>query len=321
MNKIIMNKTFINKMMLLVLFAIFFLFSFPVDAQEKYTLKNRYPQGTYEMRLETDMDMTIKIGEQIIPNRSNQTQYQEIVAEPIEPDGSQQTIMEIKRIVLKQTINGQEIAFDSADEKVKNSPLRLMGVMVGLKVTTTFDPNGKITKVEGIEEFLEKHAQTLPKPALDMLKKQFSGKALTKTLDVMHEAMPKQPVAVGEQWKSENFSEIPMLGKVKTEQTNTLKEIQLVDETELAVIVSQSRMKSDSPQEMNMAAAKMMLNSTEIDSESAIQMEVKTGLVISNVTQIKMNLELETTAPNNQVVKQNVSGEGKTTMTITRAKK
>jgi hypothetical protein len=315
-----MLKTIVSEILLLV--AVFFLFAFPVDAQEKYIFKNRFPQGTYEMRLETEMDMVIKIGEQIIPNRSSQIQYQEIVAGPIEPDGSQQTVIETKRIVMKQIINGQEIAFDSADEKAKNSPFKLMGVMVGLKVTTTFEQNGKITKIDGIEEFWEKNAQAFPKPVLDVMKKQFSEKALSKIFDVVQEAMPKQPVAVGEQWKSESLSEIPFIGKVKTEQTNTLKEIQSVDGTELAVIVSQSHMKSDTPQEMNMATIiKMMLNSTDIDSESTIQMELKTGLVVSNVTQIKMNLELETTAPNNQIVKQNVNGEGKTTMTVTRAKK
>ncbi|MDR0611272.1 MAG: DUF6263 family protein, partial [Planctomycetaceae bacterium] len=310
--------TIVSEILLSV--AVFFLSAFPVDAQEKYTLKNRYPQGTYETRTETEMDMSIKIGEQTIPNRSNQTQYQELVAGPIEPDGSQQTVIETKRIVMKQIINGQEIAFDSTHENAKNSPFKLLGVMVGLKVTTTFDQNGKVIKIDGMEKFWEKNAQALPKPALEMLKKQFSEKALSKMFDVIHEAMPKQPVVVGEQWKSETLSEIPILGKVKTEQTNTLKEIQAVDGTEFAVIVSQSHMKSDSPQEVTMATNKMTLNSTDIDSESTIQMELKTGLVVSNVTQIKMNIELETTTPNNQTIKQNVNGNGKTTMTVTRAK-
>jgi hypothetical protein len=317
-----MNKTMVREILLTV--AVFFLFAFPVDAQEKYTLKNRYPQGTYEMRLETEMEMIIKIGEQIIPNRSNQIQYQEIVAKPIEPDGSQQIVIETKRIVMKQIINGKEIAFDSADENAKNSPLKLLGVMVGMKVTTTFDSNGKIIKTDGMDQFWEKNAQTLPKPVLEMMKKQFSEKALSKIFDVVYEATPKQPVAVGEQWKSESLSEIPFIGKVKTTQTNTLKEIvpTQADETESeAVIVSQSHIKSDAPQEMNMTAVKMMLNSTEIDSESVIKIEIKTGLVVSNVTQIKMNLELETTTQNNQVVKQNVNGEGKTTMTLPRTKK
>lgn len=298
----------------------FFLFSFTAfnaAAQEKYTLKNRYPEGTYEIKTETDMDMKIKTGEQIIPNRQVQTQYQEIVAGPIEPDGSQRVDTEIKRIALKQIINGREITFDSADEKSKNSPLKLLGFMVGLKVTTTFDQNGKIIKTEGLEEFWEKHAQTFPKQVSDMLKKQFSDKALTKTFDILRETMPQQPVAVGEQWKSEGVSEIPLIGKVKTTQTNTLKEIQSVDGKELAVIVSQSRIKSDSPQETDMAAAKMTLKSTDIDSENNIQMEIKTGLVVSNITQIKMNVEIEVTV-NNQTIQQNLTGEGKTTMTITR---
>jgi hypothetical protein len=137
---------------------------------------------------------------------------------------------------------------------------------------------------------------------------------------IMHEAMPQQSVAVGEQWKSDGISEVPIIGKVKMKQTNMLKEIQLVDETELAVIVSQSRIKSDTPQETEMAAIKTTLKSMDIDSESITQMEIKTGLMISNVTQIKMNIEAETTI-NNQTTQQNMTGEGKTSIIVTRTEK
>ncbi|MDR2438080.1 MAG: DUF6263 family protein [Planctomycetaceae bacterium] len=304
--------------------AVFFLFSFVVFnvvAQEKYTLKPRYPQGTYEMKTEMDMDMKIKIGEQIIPNHQIQSQYQEIIAEAVEPDGLQQVNTELKRIVLKQIINGREMFFDSAVENTRNSPLKMLGVIVGLKTTITFDQDSKIVKIEGLDEFLEKNSQSLPKQVVEQLKKLLSKEVFTKTFDILREAMPQQPVAVGEQWKSENISEIPFMGKVKTKQTNTLKEIQSVDGKELAVIVSQSRMKSDSPQEMNMAAAtKMTLKSTDIDNENTIQIEIKTGLVVSSTTQIKMNIDLEATV-NNQIIQQNMTGNGKTTMTITRTEK
>ncbi|MDR2756612.1 MAG: DUF6263 family protein [Planctomycetaceae bacterium] len=300
--------------------TMFFLFSFvafDVIAQEKYTLKNRYPQGTYEMKTEMDMDMKIKIGEQIIPNHQIQSQYQEIVVEAVEPDGLQQVNTEIKRIVLKQIINKQEMFFDSADEKSQNSPLKMLGVMIGLKTTMTFDQDSKIVKIEGLDEFLEKSSQSLPKQVSEQLKKLLSKQAFTKTFDILREAMPQQPVTVGEQWKSESISEIPFIGKAKTTQTNTLKEIQSVDGKELAIIVSQSRIKSDTPQEMNMAATKMTLKSTDINSENTIQMEIKTGLVVSNITQIKMNIDIEATV-NNQTIQQNMTGEGKNTMTIIR---
>jgi hypothetical protein len=303
--------------------AIFFLFSFAtfnLVAQEKYTLKNRFPQGKYEMRLETDMDTTVKIGDQTIPNHFIQTQYQEIVAGPIAPDGSQQVTMEIKRVVIKNMIGGRKIEFDSADEKASLSPFKMFGIMVGFKATMTTDRDGKVMKFEGLDEFWEKRAQTFPKRMLEMQKKQFSDKSLTKMFGIMHEAMPQQSVAVGEQWKSEGISEVPIIGKVKMKQTNTLKEIQLVDETELAVIVSQSRIKSDTPQEVEIAAIKTTLKSMDIDSESIAQMEIKTGLMVSSVTQIKMNIEAETTI-NNQTTQQNMTGEGKTSIIVTHAEK
>ncbi|MDR2116166.1 MAG: DUF6263 family protein [Planctomycetaceae bacterium] len=303
--------------------TMFFLFSFAafdIPAQEKYTLRNRYPQGIYEMKTEMDMNMKVKHEDQIIPNHTVQTQYQEIVADAVEPDGSQRVHNEMKRILLKQTINGREIVFDSADEKSKNSPLRMLGVMVGLKTTMNFDKDGKVTEIEGLDEFLEKNSQTFPKQAYELLKKTLNKQALTKTFDILREVMPQQPVAIGEQWKSENFAEIPLIGKVKTTQTNTLKEIQNVDGKELAVIVSQSSIKSDTPQELNMPVAKMTLKSTDIDSENTIQMELKTGLVVSNITQIKMNIAIESTV-NNKIIQQNMTGEGKTTMTITRSEK
>lgn len=272
------------------------------------------------MQFETDMEMKIEVDGRTIPNHSTQTQYQNITVKPIASDGSQQINVEVKRIVMKQMINGQKIEFDSADDKAQFSPFKILGIMVGLKVTISLDQDGKITKMEGLDEFLEQHAQNIPKQAFEMLKRQFSDKSLAKMFDILRETMPQQPVAVGEQWKSESVSEILVIGKVKTEQTNTLKEIQSVDGTELATIVSQSRIKSDSPQEMEMAATKMTLKSTDVDSESTIQMEMKTGLVVSNITQINMKIETET-INNNKTLQQTMTGKGKTTMTITRTEK
>ncbi|MDR1963099.1 MAG: DUF6263 family protein [Planctomycetaceae bacterium] len=300
--------------------VVFFLFVFNTNAQEKYLLKNRYPEGTYEMKTETEMNMLVKMGEQIVPNQQSQTQYQHIVAGPIKPDGSQEVITEIYRIATKQNVNGRNIEFDSAAENAKNSPLRMLGVMVGLKVTMTFDQDGKIAKVEGIDEFLEKVSASFPKPVFDMMKKQLSDKAMTKTFDALRDAMPSQPVAIGEKWNSESQSEIPIIGKIKTELQNTLKAIQQTEGKELAEIESQSQIKSDKSQEINMGAAQMTFKNADINSESTIQMEIKTGLVVSNVTKMKINMEAEITA-NNQTMKQNMSGEGKTAITVTRSKK
>ncbi|MDR0870161.1 MAG: DUF6263 family protein [Planctomycetaceae bacterium] len=289
-------------------------------AQEKYTLKYQHVPGQYEMVQETVMDMTIGVSgtKATIPMKTVQTQYITLNVSEKQADGSQQIAMEITRIAMNQTSSIMNLKYDSAAPDAAESPLKAAGVAVGLKITATTDKDGKFIKVEGVDEFFEKLSNNpdYPKPVADMLKKQLTNESMTKTIDMSREITPKQPVAVGETWKSEGTSELPMFGKVKANLDNTLKEVKTIDGRKVAVILSKSEILSEKPQEIDTGnAGKMTFKTMNVESESTVLMDIASGWTTSTVSEIKMKIETAMEM-NGKTLEQNMTGTGTTTVSV-----
>ena len=308
---------------IIILLLLFFVFvASGIQAEEKkFTLKNQYPQGTYEMVMNMDMDMIIEMMGQKMPMKQKMGQYCDIDAGPVDGDGFQKVVMKVTRIVMEQKVSLANLKYDSADEATHNSPLKAMGVMLGLRLTMTFDRDGKIVKVEGLDEFWNELAKNpdYPPQAAELLKKQMTNESMTKNFDSHREAMPSGPVAVGDRWKSTGSAEMPMIGKLETELDNTLRIVKLVEGVECAEIVSKIKMDTKEPGEIEMGQAKMEYKNVSMENESTMLMEIGTGLVISHVSDMKMEMEMETQV-GDRTMEQKMTGTGKTTMTITRTK-
>lgn len=78
-------------------------------------------------------------------------------------------------------------------------------------------------------------------------------------------------------------------------------------------------MDSTEPKEIEMGPAKMTYKNVSMENESTLLMEVETGLVVSNVSDMTMSMDMETQV-GDQTMEQKITGTGKTTVTITRAK-
>lgn len=291
-------------------------------AQEKYTLKNRYPEGRYEMAVESTMDMVMEMFGQKIPMTQVQKQEFHIVASPKKAaDDSQTVTMELKRMVSKQQSMGTSMEYDSGDESKQSEPLKVLGAMIGMTLTLTLDKEGKIVKVDGLDELWARleRAPGYSKQILEVLKKQMTEDTLTAGFDAQRNVMPPRAVAVGEQWKSSGSSVVPMLGKVETETDNTLQSVDTVDGAEVARIVSKSRIESSESSKIDMGIVKMDVKKSTIEMESDYRMETKTGLVVSTVSLTQMEMETEV-GSGDRKMEQKMTSNGKTTMTVKRIK-
>lgn len=288
-------------------------------AQEKYTLKSAYPPGRYEMVTDIDMDMTMDMGGAKMPMKQKQTQYITIDAAERSSDGTQKIVQEITRIAMSGKMMMIDTKYDSADPDAEKSPMKMMGAMVGMKLTMTFDKDGKMIKMEGIDEFFEKLSKhpDYPKQVTEMLEKQMTDESLTKSFDVMREMMPKTPVGIGETWKTEGSSEMPILGKIKTNLENTLKEIKTENGRKLAVIVSKSILRSEEPKEIENMGIKMTFVKMDMSGETAALVDLESGLLQKSVSDITMAMELEADA-GGKAMTQKMTGTTKTTVTVLR---
>ncbi|GHT36264.1 hypothetical protein FACS189427_07550 [Planctomycetales bacterium] len=305
-------------------FCVVSVFCLAVSAQDekntKYTLKVQYPAGKYQNVIDSDMDMTIGMSGQTakMPMKQKQTQYMTLDVTPKTEDGTQTLTMETTRIATEVKSPFANMKFDSADPDAANGPMKAAGVAVGLKAVMTCK-DGKIIKVEGIEEFFEKLAANpdYPKQTAEMLKKQFNNESLTKNFDIQQKAMPSsQPVAVGEQWKTDGTAEIPMLGKVKTVLNNTLKEVKEENGKKIAVIISKTNIKSAEPKELEAGnGVKTTFTKFSIDTTTTFNLEIESGLVLSSDADIVLEMESKIEAAG-KTIEQQLSGTGKSTVTI-----
>lgn len=291
----------------------------PVIAQEKYKLKYDYPDGKYEMLMKTDMDTVMDMGMKITTNQK-QEQHINVVSEPRAADGTRKVSMEWTRMIVESSAMGQKQSYDSANEKDKDSPLKMLGGMVGAKLTMTMDKDNNVLKVDGIDEFwdkLTKDMGEMEKAMMSAMKEQLTG-SMTNNFDSFKEAMPNKEVAVGEKWTNKTKSEIPMLGKVDAEVQSELKNIATKDGAKIAEISSVSEIKSDE-HEVEMGPMKMKFENVEIKTNGVLLLEIESGLVTSNIADTEMKMTMST--PDAGDNKNAISVKGKTSVSMKRSTK
>ena len=292
----------------------------PLTAQEKFTLKSAYPPGKYEMVMTTEMDMTQEMSSSArMPMQQTQKQYLTIDASERSADGTQKVVMEFTRIAMETKASMLNMKYDSADPNAANSPMKMMGVMVGLKLTMWYDKDNNVTKMEGMTEFIDKLMKDpdYPRQAAEMLKGQMTDESMVKSIDFAKEMMPKVPVAVGETWKTEGTSELPMLGKTKTNLENTLMEVKTENGRKVAVIVSKSTISSEEPKEMSVQPGMAMtITKMDVNGEITAVVDIESGLGISSITDMEMAIEMSMEV-GDRTMAQKFSGKGKTTVTVT----
>lgn len=304
--------------------------------QEKFSLQTRFPEGKYVGVIDITMDMQQEIMGNKLPMKQVQQQHFDIIAAAIEPDGSQKVTMVLTRMVMKMNSPMVNMEFDSADtdEKANANPaLKVLAKMIGMTITTIYDKEGKVAKIEGIEEFfdkLAKEADPMSKQIFDGLKKQMGEGSFTKTFDASRDVMPSGPVAVGDTWKSDTMAkELPMIGNMNIEATSTLKSVKKdAAGTEIAEIISVTDMTNSDAQDMTIGPITMRISKMTMQVETTFCVETKTGLVVSSNGVIKkMDIEMSMIPPvgndaaNNTAIpaiKMSMSMTGETKMTVTR---
>lgn len=128
--------------------------------------------------------------------------------ESVAPDGT--AAIKVSYDELKMVMGGPtgKIDYDS-----KNPPAEIpaaakgVAAMLGQSFTIEMNPQGQVTKVEGLGAMLDRIISGLDLPdgaaksmVNDMFKKQFDGEAMVGTMQAMMAIYPEVPVGVGDTW-------------------------------------------------------------------------------------------------------------------------
>jgi len=289
-------------------------------AQEKITLKQQYPPGTYVMTMKQDMANTTAMGNNTMTSKMTMLMAMELTAE--KPDANGQMLhMVYKRIVMNLSGGPMSTSFDSdKEDSAEDSPMASMyRALVGATIDVTMDPNGNVTAVTGTDQMWDKMAKGNPAIAAMMgkMKEQFGEGLFKELFSQSRKMMPTNPVAVGETWTNNIKQELPVLGKVTLKQDCKLKDIQKTPAGKIAVIEFTGKMTKDEAGPTTKeegATPTPTLAKLDMALAGTMKLDVDTGLMTSAEMTQKGDMDMSMSSPQGEAMKFSINQNIKTEM-------
>ena len=148
------------------------------------------------------------------------------------PEGGREVEIEFVRAAMDMETPNEKISIDSsskAPNDVNKPEIKMIWNMVkamsGTKFKMYVNSDGKVDKMEGIDEFFEKVTDTLSPMVVEMLRQFFSEETMKEmTGNSLYGAhLPDKPVQVGDTWPFQSQVAAPMLGRVKIDLQYSFK--------------------------------------------------------------------------------------------------
>lgn len=171
------------------------------------SLTLKFPAGQVD-KLSTTMDMDQTLTADILPAPQKQKikMGMDMLLKVLSSDDNGATVeMAFDRMSMGMSMLGKDMSFDSEKDKPSaDNPLSGLGALVGVKLTVHFAKDGKVDKVEGIDEMKKKLAgDASNQVAAQILKQTMNEDQLKQTMNAAFaEAIPPKPVDKGDTWES-----------------------------------------------------------------------------------------------------------------------
>lgn len=189
----------------------------PVKLKLKWQVGKRYEEQM-DMTMGTDIDM---------PGQSQPMQQQMKMGEGIaisavkeREGGGKELDLQITGISMNMAMGGKTlVSFDSKNQSGDNGTNPAAGMLqklAGLHLKMLTDADGKVEKIEGMNEFLDSLSGGA---GMDAWKGMFSEDSIKQMASL--QGLPDHPVKVGDQWPVKTEISVPALGKLVTDMTFT----------------------------------------------------------------------------------------------------
>lgn len=166
-----------------------------VELKLKWTAGKKYIQ-----HMTMAQDSEAKMGQRSMQQHMEMTSDYSVSALKSLPDGGTDLELEFTAQKMEVDAGGQTLHFDSASDPTEDAGNPLAATlrkMVGAKIHYLTDANGKVQKVEGFNEFLDRLGASSPQAA--MMKSMFNEDTLKQYAD-FGRGLPDHPVKPGDTW-------------------------------------------------------------------------------------------------------------------------
>jgi len=164
---------------------------------------------------------------------TNMIQVVRMTVDDVAADGGVTLRQTFESVRIEQNSPIGKTVFDSTAKDPAADPTlaAIMSTMVGESVVMVLAPSGAVLKVDGMSRILEKMTGALPQspvtaPLVNQLKASLSDDAMRSVTEQGFAIFPNHPVKVGETWTSQFQMNNPILGRLNSERSSTLKGIE-----------------------------------------------------------------------------------------------
>lgn len=249
-------------------------------AQQSVLLKMNLKKGTSYL-FSTNIDQLVNqevMGNKMDIKQQTQVDYR---YEVLENDAQE---MKIKCTYQNMSIHMETPQgashFDSRREENAEGPLKPVGNMVGKSFFMYLNPEGEVTKVEGMEDILNSIGGDAS--TQQMLKQQFSDSAFMNMMNVSLNIYPNKEIQPNESWQKD--FKMPMAGMMEMDLQNRYTLTSLTGEQ--AEIAVQSDIKLSPLSGSPLGAMEFNLTGTQT---GAIQVDTSSGLINTSKIHQKIN--------------------------------
>jgi hypothetical protein len=187
------------------------------------------PGQVVNMTCTTDTENSINTGKRATTVKTNMVENLNILITKVDARGNATMVTTILSIRATTWRNGKETIYDSNDPHASSDPASsAFASLVGVSIATVVDPMGKVLKIEGLDDMMDRAFDHLPtntrvtREGLDKMKndfkKIFSDAPMQRSPLEMHE-FPVQPLAVGDSWVNRGNGVPGLVGAMKSTMT------------------------------------------------------------------------------------------------------
>lgn len=291
-------------------------------AAQGVTLKYQWRQGDaliYRTTLRSSSTMT---GMPNTPGpvslEQTMTQTIKMLVAAVGPDGTATIQQSFESVKVEFATPMGKVSYDSAvpataRDEASEMLQAMFGGIIGSTITVVMTPTGKVQRIAGVPQLLEKLSAALPRDAraaqlAQGLKSMLSEDALRAALEQSFSQMAPKDVKPGDTWNGQVSLGNPAVGRIAGHQTFTLKSV----EADVAKIGVALAMTQESAPPIGPAGMTMKLG--ESKGEGEIEFDVAKGRIRKATMTAEMPTTMTAPGPDGQTA--TVRNTTKTSMTM-----
>jgi Family of unknown function (DUF6263) len=250
----------------------------------------------YTMRMEFSQDTETKLPNQPGPTKSEVSMSQDFSISPIKllDNGGWQLELEFEDETMDVSQGGRKVlSFDSTQSPAAdtNNPVGpVLRAMIGARLQYFTDVNGKVEKVEGVDELMNRFAANGKPQQQAMFKRMFSEDTL-KRYGSFGDEFPNRMVNVGESW-SVKKDIVSSVGVLNSDIKYTFKNWEQHDDRKCAHIVDTGDISTKSTS--NASGAVVEIEKGKISGEFWFDPELGMVVDVNSDQDIKMKVTTRT---------------------------